>query len=76
MNICLYFRAYLDKLRLQEVVQELVPSQTEISVGVVLQTLILDTLRGRTPLYRLDRNFEELDTEVLLGEKIEAGGFE
>lgn len=29
-------------------------------------------LQGRTPIYRLDRNFEELDTEVLLGEKIEA----
>jgi transposase len=67
------FRAYLDKLRLQEIVAELVPSPTEISIGVVLQALILDTLRGRTPLYRLDRNFEELDTEVLLGEKIEAG---
>jgi transposase len=67
------FRAYLDKIRLQEIVQELVPSQTEIGVGVVLQALVLDTLRGRTPLYRLDQNFEELDTEVLLGEKIEAG---
>jgi hypothetical protein len=67
------FRAYLDRIRLQEIVQEPVPNHTEIRVGVVLKALILDMLRGRTPFYRLDRNFEELDTEVLLGEKIDAG---
>ncbi len=33
--------------------------------------LILDTLSGRSPLYRLERSFKDMDLELLLGVDIE-----
>ena len=37
--------------------------------------MVLDTLSGRTPLYRLERFFQEKDTELLLGQPVEPGLF-
>ena len=65
-------RAYAEKLRLAQIVNERVPSEMNIPPGVVILALVLDTLSGRTPLYRLDESFAGLDTEALLGQKIEA----
>jgi len=65
-------RAYAEKLRLVEIVNELVPSERKLEPGIILLALVLDTLSGRTPLYRLDESFAGLDCEVLLGKKVEA----
>jgi hypothetical protein len=35
----------------------------------------MDTLSGRTPLYRLDEFFQDKDTELLLGKRINAAVF-
>jgi len=37
--------------------------------------MILDTLSGRSPLYRFERFCSQVDTELLLGERIEAAKF-
>jgi len=37
--------------------------------------MIVDTLSGRSPLYHLESFFERQDTEVLLGEWVEASLF-
>ncbi|MEX1327494.1 MAG: DUF4277 domain-containing protein [Desulfobacterales bacterium] len=37
--------------------------------------LVMDTLSGRTPLYRLDEFFQDKDTELLLGKRINAAVF-
>jgi hypothetical protein len=38
--------------------------------GLVVVAMVLDTLSGRSPLYRLIDFFEGKDTELLLGEDI------
>ncbi len=66
--------AYAEKLGVVEVVDRLCPKSRGISAGRIVLALILDTLSGRSPLYRLPEAFEDLDTELLLGERIEASG--
>ncbi len=45
--------AYCQKLDLINLVIEMVPSQMELKSGLIVQAMVLDTLSGRTPLYRL-----------------------
>lgn len=37
--------------------------------------MVLDTLSGRSPLYRLDEFFESQDTELLLGKAVNPSSF-
>jgi transposase len=46
-----------------------------VDVGTVVQFMVLDTLSGRSPLYRLERFAESVDTGLLLGKKIPAEAF-
>ncbi len=64
--------AYARELGLMEEVDRLCPKKEGVSVGRVVLALVLDTLLGRKPLYRLPETFEGLDTELLLGEQIPA----
>jgi hypothetical protein len=64
------------KLGIVEIVNELVPSQMDEDPGTIFLAMILDTLSGGTPLYRLDEFFENQDTELLLGKKPKAEAFE
>ncbi len=64
--------AYAQKLGVVEAVDRACPKSRGISAGRVVLALILDTLSGRTPLYLLPKTFEDLDTDLLLGERIEA----
>ena len=63
------------KLGIVEIVNELVPRQMDEDPGTIFLAMILDTLSGRTPLYRLDEFFENQDTELLLGKKPKAEAF-
>jgi transposase len=67
--------AYCRKLGLREVVDRLVPTQMELSPGMVVQAMVLDTLSGRSPLYRLEGFLEEKDAELLLGEDVPPEAF-
>lgn len=60
-------QAYADKMGLVEVVNQLVPTEMEVDPGTVVLGLVLDTLSGRSPLYRLEEFFAHQDTELLLG---------
>lgn len=68
-------KAYADKLGLVELINDLVPSQMELSPGIFFLGMVLDTLSGRNPLYRLEQFFEDQDTELLLGKEIDAKSF-
>jgi transposase len=68
-------KSFCNKLDLINVVNSLVTSEMEIKPGVVVQAMVMDTLSGRSPLYRLADFFEELDTELLLGKGIKADDF-
>jgi transposase len=68
-------KAYADKIGLVEVVNELVPTEMEVDAGTIVLGLGLDTLSGRSPLYRLEAFFAQHDTELRLGQALPAQAF-
>jgi len=68
-------KAYAQKIGLVETIDRMVGSQMELSPGMAVFGMVLDTLSGRTPLYRLTEFFEDKDTELLLGTAIEPERF-
>ncbi|MDR3715182.1 MAG: IS1634 family transposase [Puia sp.] len=71
----LIVKAFADALDLVETVNRLVHTQMEVKPGLIVLGLVLDTLTGRSPLYRLVEFFEGRDTGLLLGESVPAGVF-
>ena len=61
--------SYARKIGIIDVINTLVPTQMEIDAGTVILGMVLDTLTGRSPLYRLTTFFKNQDTELLLGKK-------
>ncbi len=48
-----------------EVVNDIVSSQMDLSPGIVVQAMVLDTLSGRSPLYRIKEFLAGQDVELL-----------
>ncbi len=46
-----------------------------VDLGSVVKLMVLDTLSGRSPLYRLERFAASVDTELLLGRQVSPGAF-
>jgi transposase len=67
--------AYCRRLGLAELIDALVPSKMEVSPGLVVQAMVLDTLSGRSPLYRLEDFLSGQDIELLLGTAVESRKF-
>lgn len=68
-------KAYAKKIGLVDTIDRLVDTQMDLSPGLAVFGMVLDTLSGRTPLYRLTEFFEEKDTELLLGAPVEPERF-
>jgi len=68
-------KAYADRLGLVELINHLVPSEMDVQPGIYFLGMVLDTLSGRNPLYRLEQFFEDQDTELLLSKKVDAKSF-
>ena len=64
--------AYCRRLGLAELIDQMVPSQMHLRPGLAVQAMVLDTLSGRTPLYRLEEFMADQDVELLLGENVPA----
>jgi hypothetical protein len=58
-------KAYADKIGVVEASNELVPTEMAIAPGTVVLGMILATLSGRSPLYRLEEFFTHQDTALL-----------
>src|SRR5215472_15159980 len=69
-------KAYADKIGLVEMVNQTVPTEMAIDPGTVVLGMILDTLSGRSPLYRLEEFFAHQDTALLLGKTITPDAFD
>ena len=67
--------AFVKKIGVAEEVDRLCAMESDVSPGLVASAMILDTLSGRSPLYRFERFVSELDTELLLGEEVTAEKF-
>src|SRR5499425_2517490 len=63
-------KAYADKIGLVEVINQVVPTEMEVDPGTIVLGMILDTLSGRSPLYRLEEFFTHQDTALLLGKAV------
>src|SRR5262245_3141124 len=68
-------KAYADKIGLVEVINQLVPTEMGIDPGTIVLGMILDTLSGRSPLYRLEEFFAHQDTALLLGQALAPDAF-
>ena len=66
-------KAYADKIGLVEAINEVVPTEMAVDPGTIVLGMILDTLSGRSPLYRLEEFFTHQDTALLLGKAIAPG---
>jgi len=62
--------AYARRIGVLNIINTLIPTEMAIDAGTVILGMILDTLTGRSPLYRLNEFFEHQDTELLLGKKV------
>jgi len=62
---------FAKKIQLVETLDAMVDSEMELSPGVTVLAMVLDTLSGRTPLYRLEAFFQEKDIELILGHDVE-----
>jgi transposase len=62
--------AYADQLGLVGLINHSVPPELDGDAGTVVRGLVLDTLSGRSPLYRLEEFFAHQDTELLLGKAL------
>src|SRR5215510_14499253 len=63
-------KAYADQLGLVSLINHYVPTEMNVDAGTVVLGLVLDTLSGRSPLYRLNEFFASQDTELLLGKPL------
>src|SRR2546426_7262786 len=69
-------KAYADKIGLVEVINQVVPTEMAIDPGTIVLGMILDTLSGRSPLYRLEEFFTHQDTALLLGKAVAPEAFQ
>lgn len=67
--------AFVKKIGVAEEVDRLCAMESDVRPGMVVSAMILDTLSGRSPLYRMEQFCSAMDTELLLGEKIDAAKF-
>lgn len=68
-------KEYAKKIDLVDTINHLVDTEMELKPGIIILGMVLDTLSGRSPLYRLMNFLEEKDTELLLGEGIPSSRF-
>ena len=68
-------KSYAVKIGLVDIINELIPSKMDIDPGTIFLGMVMDTLSGRTPLYRLEEFFQDQDTELLLGKRINPAVF-
>ena len=68
-------KAYADNIGLVEVINQLVPTEIAVDPGTIVLGMILDTLSGRSPLYRLEEFFAHQDTALLVGQAIAPDAF-
>lgn len=66
---------FAKRINLVNTIDRLVGSQMEISPGLTVLAMVLDTLSGRSPLYRLKEFFDEKDSELLLGTEVDPDSF-
>jgi len=67
--------AFCRRIDLIDIIDRIVPNEMDVSAGTIVQGMVLDTLSGRSPLYRLEEFFKHQDTQLLLGQEVDPTSF-
>jgi transposase len=67
--------AFLRRIGLAQAVNAAVPSEMAVDIGTYVSLMVLDTLSGRSPIYRLAKFASSVDTALLLGKEVAPGAF-
>jgi hypothetical protein len=67
--------AYCRRLGLAELVNGMAQSRMRTSPGAIVTAMVLDTLTGRNPLYRLEEFMAGEDIELLVGQNLTPHAF-
>jgi transposase len=67
--------AFCDKIEIPAIVDKALGCNMDVSVGDMVKGLILNTLSGRDPLYRVQEYFSHQDTELLIGKGVDSSAF-
>ena len=69
-------RAYAERIGLRAVINRVVGEHRRaFDPGLMVLAMVVDTLSGRSPLYHLESFFEGRDTQLPLGERVDASVF-
>lgn len=68
-------KAYAEKIELVETIDALFGNKENLSMGKIILAMVMDTLSGRSPLYRMNAFFEDKDIELLMGEDVDPSLF-
>lgn len=68
-------KEYARRINLVETINHMVGTEMDLQPGPVVLGMVLDTLSGRSPLYRLMDFLEEKDIELLLGKAVSVSQF-
>ena len=68
-------KQYAKQINIVETIDTMVQTEMHVSPGLTVLAMVLDTLSGRSPIYRLQRFFEDKDTELLLGKAVDPDVF-
>ena len=63
-------KEYAKRINLVDTINTIVETDMELSPGDAVLAMIMDTVSGRNPLYRLEESFHDVDTELILGKAI------
>ncbi|MCP4057357.1 MAG: IS1634 family transposase [Pseudoalteromonas sp.] len=63
-------------MKLVETINTMVDCQMELTPGDAVLAMVMDTLRGRSPLYRLKDSMKDQDIELLIGKPIDPERFD
>jgi Domain of unknown function (DUF4277) len=69
-------KAYAAKIGFVDAITEVVPTEMAVDAGTIVLGMLLDTLSGRSPLYRLEEFFPHPDTALLLGKAVAPDAFQ
>lgn len=65
-------REYAKRIKLVETINAMVDCEMDLSPGDAVLAMVMDTLCGRSPLYRLKDSLKDKDIELLIGKPIPA----
>ena len=68
-------KEYARRINLVDTINHMVDTEMDLQPGPIVLGMVMDTLSGRSPLYRLGNFLEEKDIELLLGEAVSVDQF-